>query len=239
MAFLKEAESREPIFRAPSSLIVLIGVIVVAHLVRVLSPAPFSDAMLEHLAFIPGRYSPFAHPALPGSVFDGVVPFVGYIFLHANAAHLILNSLWLLAFGAPVARRFGWVLFLALFFLSGIAGAAAHLAGNWGSMDPAIGASAAIAGVMGAGIRLVGLSDPSGPREKGPVLPLMRRQVIVFSIVWVIANIVAGTTGLGTLPGLENVAWLAHIGGYFAGLLLTGPLDKLRTTAVSDAGISA
>lgn len=239
MAFLKEAENREPIFRAPSSLIVLIAVIIVAHLVRIFSPESFSNAMLEHLGFIPARYSPFGHPALPGSFLDGAIPFVGYIFLHANATHLILNCLWLLAFGTPVARRFGWFWFLVLFFLSGIAGALAHLAGNPGSMDPAIGASAAIAGIMGAGIRLVRLSEPLGPREEGPVHPLWRKQVIVFSIVWVLANALAGYTGLGTLPGLENVAWLAHIGGYFAGLLLTGPLARLRRPAVSDAGIAA
>src|SRR5579872_5973190 len=104
MAFLKEAETSEPIFRAPSSLLVLIGVIVAAHLLRVFSPPQFAQAMLVHLALIPARYAPLGHPALPGSFFDGAVPFVGYIFLHANAAHLIFNCLWLLAFGTPVAR---------------------------------------------------------------------------------------------------------------------------------------
>jgi membrane associated rhomboid family serine protease len=236
MAFLKEAETREPIFRAPSSLLVLIGVIVVAHLVRVFSPPQFSEAMLMHLALIPARYAPLSHPALPGSFLDGAVPFVGYIFLHANAAHLIFNCLWLLAFGTPVSRHLGVWRFLVLFFVSGIAGGVAHVATNWGSLDSAIGASGAIAGVMGAAIRLVWLNDPFSAREGGPVLPLLQRQVLVFTAVWIVSNVVAGLTGLGTLPGLQNIAWQAHIGGYLAGLLLVGPLSQQRSVITDTAG---
>jgi membrane associated rhomboid family serine protease len=240
MAFLKEAENREPIIRAPLSLILLIGVIVLAHLLRVFSPAWFNQAMLERLAFIPARYSPLDHPSLPGSFFDGAVPFVGYIFLHANAAHLILNCLWLLAFGSAVARRLGWPLFLVLFFVAGIAGALAHLAGNWGSTDGAVGASGAIAGVMAAGIRIVWLSDPMARQEEGRLLPILDRQVLGFSIFWVIANVVAGYTGFGGLPGMGPIAWQAHLGGYFAGLLLIAPLDKFRPArSLSDTGIAA
>jgi len=239
MAFLKEAESHEPIFRAPAVLVLLIGVIVAAHLVRVLSPDWFNEQMLEHLAFIPGRYSPLNHPVLQSNFIDGAIPFVGYIFVHANATHLILNCLWLLAFGTPVARRLGWVLFLALFFVSGIVGGLAHLAGNWGSMDPAVGASGAIAGVMDAGIRLVQLSDPFGRPEGGPVLSLFDRQVLGFSIFWIVANVVSGYTGFGGLPGFTNIAWQAHVGGFLAGLLLTGPLARLLAPIPSGTDIAA
>src|SRR5215813_5196957 len=105
MAFLREPESKhEPFFRAPMVVIGLIGLLVAAHLVRVLSPADFSDAMLTHLAFQPVRY--LALPVDLSGFVAASVPFVGYLFLHANATHLIVNCLWLLAFGAPVARRF-------------------------------------------------------------------------------------------------------------------------------------
>jgi membrane associated rhomboid family serine protease len=238
MAFLREPESKhEPLFRAPLIVIGLIALIVAAHLVRVLSPADFSDAMLTHLAFLPVRY--LATPSDVAGFVGAAVPFVGYLFVHANATHLIVNCLWLLAFGAPVARRFHALPFLGLFLASGIAAALAHLAANWGSQDAAIGASGAIAGIMGAGIRTVWLMDPFGRREGWPLLPLKSRQVLTFSLFWVVANLLTGLTGLGSLPGLELVAWQAHIGGYLAGLLLAGPIDRWLVRHESDTGISA
>ena len=238
MAFLREPVStREPIFRAPLVVIALIGVLVAAHLVRVLLPANFSEAMLTHLAFIPARYL-----ATPGSLADfasAALPFIGYVFLHANAMHLTVNCLWLLAFGAPVARRFRAIPFLGLFVVSGIAGALAHLAANWGSQDAAIGASGAIAGIMGAGIRVVWLTDPLGRREGWPLLPLKSRQVWTFSIFWVAVNVLTGFTGLGGLPGLQLVAWQAHIGGYLAGLLLAGLVDRWLVGYPTGTGITA
>src|SRR5215468_7041533 len=116
MAFLREPESKhEPLFRAPLVVIGLIALLVAAHLARVLSPADFSDAMLTHLAFLPVRY--LSPPDDVAGFAAAAAPFVGYIFLHANATHLIVNCLWLLAFGAPVARRFHALPFIALFLV--------------------------------------------------------------------------------------------------------------------------
>ena len=237
MAFLREPSAREPIFRAPASVIALIGLIVLAHIARVLAPAGLSDRVIEDFAFIPARY--LSWPANVHAAIGDAIPFVSYIFLHANATHLIVNCLWLLAFGSAVARRFGGILFVALFFVCGIVAAVAQLAGSWGSSDAAIGASGAIAGIMGAGLRMVWLSDPFGRREGFPLQPLFSRQVFVFSAVWVIANVLTGTTGIGNLPGVGPIAWQAHIGGYFAGLFLAGPLDRLVTHGPSDSATTA
>ena len=229
MAFLREPRGRrEPVLRAPASVVGLIGVIAAAHAIRVLSPDWFSAAMLGHLALIPALYSNAwlaAHPGIDASFFDRALPFLGYIFLHANATHLILNCLWLLAFGPPVARRLGTWRFLLFFLVCGVAGAAAHIASNWGSEDAAIGASGAIAGVMAAGLRVVWLGDPFAPREGAPLLPLNARQVLTFSVLWVGLNVLSGVTGIGSLRGLELVAWQAHLGGYFAGIFLLPLFD--------------
>lgn len=238
MAFLREPVSkREPLFRAPWIVLALIGLLVAAHLLRIFSPPDFSGAMLTQMAFVPARY--LAIPVNLAGFATAALPFVGYLFLHANATHLIVNSLWLLAFGAPVARRYRAGPFLGLFLVSGIAAALAHLASNWGSLDAAIGASGAIAGIMGAGIRVVWLTDPLGRREGWPLLPLKSRQVWTFSLFWVAANVLTGFTGLGALPGLELVAWQAHIGGYLAGLLLAGPLDRWFVRYPTGTGITA
>src|SRR5690348_6290085 len=116
MAFLQEPRRpHEPVLRAPSVVIGLIGAIVAAHIARIFGPSTLSTWMLVHLALVPAVYSPAwlaAHPGFDMSWIGDAIPFVGYIFLHANATHLIINCLWLLAFGPPVARRLGTVRFL-------------------------------------------------------------------------------------------------------------------------------
>ena len=58
--------------------------------------------------------------------------------------------------------------------------------------------------------------------------PLFSRQVLGFSAVWTVMNIVVGLWGLGMVPAGQAIAWQAHLGGYFAGLLLAGVFDGLR-----------
>ena len=121
------------------------------------------------------------------------VPFVSYMFLHANWTHVIANSIWLLPFGSVVARRYGTWLFVAFFLVCGIAGAAVHLACNWGSMAPVIGASAAVSGLMGAAFRML-------PRAAGRRLGTrcFHKPVLLWSAFWTLINVVAGLTGFGT-----------------------------------------
>src|SRR6202012_293891 len=122
-----------------------------------------------------------------------------YMFLHNDYTHLAINCLWLLAFGPIVARRFGAGLFLLFFAVCGMAGAATHLLFNWGSLEPVIGASAAISGLMAAGMRLLPTERPpwaqEGPPTEAAMLPLWSRQVILFTLIWVVLNVVAGFTG--------------------------------------------
>jgi membrane associated rhomboid family serine protease len=139
----------------------------------------------------------------------------------------LLNCVWLVPFGAIVARRFGGLLFFLFFLVCGIAGAATYLAFNWGSSDPVVGASGAISGLMAAGFRI--LRYPFVPESTdGPLEPLFSSRIILASAIWVAINVVAGVTGLGAGPGPQVIAWQAHLGGYAAGLLLAGPFLALR-----------
>lgn len=232
MAFFQEPE-RQPFLRVPAVTTGLIALLVVAHVARVLAPPELSDAILLNYAFYPARYSHAfmaAHGAGPQSFTSLAIPFVSYIFLHANFTHLALNCIWMLPFGAIVARRFGPLIFLAFFVICGVAGALAHLATHWGSMDGVIGASGAIAGLMAAGFRMIAQQNPRpvGPASTWPLAPILAPRLVVWSAVWVAVNVVAGLTGLGAGPGLQVIAWQAHIGGYFAGLVLAGPFDFLQ-----------
>jgi membrane associated rhomboid family serine protease len=217
----------------------LILLLVGCHVARTLLPPERSLAWINQYAFIPARYSHAflsQHGIDGGSLLDRGLPFLTYMLLHNDYTHLAINSLWLLAFGPIVARRFGPALFLLFFMICGVAGAATHLAFNWGSLEPVIGASAAISGLMAAGIRLLPTERPpwaaDGPPAEAAMLPLWSRQIIFFTLIWVVLNVVAGFTGFGMAGEVGLIAWQAHLGGYAAGLILSGPFDALRPQPV-------
>lgn len=220
------AAARQPMFLVPWPVLVLIGTLATCYAAFALAPADLQEQLLRNYAFIPAEYGPKGD--LHG--LRAALPFVSHMFLHGSVSHLLINSVWLLAFGTPVARRFGAGLFLPFFALCGIAGAAAQLAADWGSPIAMIGASGAISGLMGAASRMMqpGESPFAVPRGRPvPLLPLFSRQVVTWSAVWTAVNIVAGLTGMGAGQETHLIAWQAHLGGYFAGLVLVGPFAGL------------
>ena len=227
MAFLHPGPARQPAFNVPAVVAGLSVVLAGLHGLRMaLSPAQ-SDAVVTAYAFIPARL------LFAGSLWDKAVPFVSYLGLHGDWTHVGINCLWLLAFGPIVARRFGAPLFLLFFLVCGVAGACLFLAFDWGGTNPVIGASAAISGLMGAGIRMLPGRFAWAQPGEAPLMPLFSRQVAVFSAVWLVMNLGVGILGLGLVPEGQAVAWQAHLGGYFAGLLLAGVFDGLRPRALA------
>src|SRR6185295_6221183 len=133
MAFLQSAPPHEPIFRAPPSILWLIGGLAALHLARVTRPELQSDSLIYEYGLYPLRYSRAfleSHMANPGTLWERAVPLVSYMGLHGSWTHLIINCLWLLAFGPIVARRFGNLLFVFFFLVCGLAAAAFYLALN-------------------------------------------------------------------------------------------------------------
>jgi membrane associated rhomboid family serine protease len=230
MAFFQDP-ARQPFLRVPPAVICLIAILIGLHALRVVLFAPDStqtNYILNTYGFIPAWYSPSflaEKSAIPRGLIHQALPFVTYMFLHGSWAHVLINCALLLAFGPVVARRFGTTLFLAFFLVCGVAGALAHLAVYWGSTEPVIGASAAIVGLMGASFRMFPF-DPV-QSDAAPLEPILSTRILVWSAVWLLINVVAGVTGLGAGGGINVVAWVAHMGGYFAGLLLVGPADAL------------
>jgi len=235
MAFFQDMRpSREPFLNAPATIFWLIGALVAAHVGRVMAPSPWPQYLLFEFAFIPARYS---EPALVASGIrapsftEQAIPFVSYMFLHGDYTHLGINSLWLLAFGPIVAKRLKTTKFLLFFLFCGIASAALHLAVYFGAAVPVVGASGAVAGLMGAAIRIFygrlyfGRDLPVGATP--PLAPLFSRPILAFTAVWMVANFVAGVTGLGLTDATTSIAWVAHLGGYFAGLLAITVFDRL------------
>ncbi|HWL05658.1 MAG TPA: rhomboid family intramembrane serine protease [Xanthobacteraceae bacterium] len=234
---------REPVLNVPAVILALILAFVAVHvLFWMVLPEREATAFLLRFAFIPARYDPAAIPSgiLPGGSGADIWTFVTYAFLHADFSHLFFNSVWLLAFGSPVARRFGTQRFLVFFAVTAAAGAALHLAVHPGDFVPVVGASAAISGAMAAALRFVfhgggplGLLRPGldGGSYAVPAQPLRENlrdsRVLLFVTVWFGVNIVFGLGGIGVQEEGQTVAWIAHIGGFAAGLLLFPMFDPV------------
>ena len=233
----------EPIFNVPTVVSATLAVIVLVQALRtwVLTPEQDIDLLLR-FSFIPARYDAavLAQGAVPGGLGAQIWTFVTYAFIHGDWVHLGLNGVWLLAFGTPVARRFGALRFLAFFAVTAAAGAAVHLAFHAHAFIPMVGASASISGFMAAAMRfafqrsgplgLIGRDDPAAYRV--PALPLSAVlrdvRVLTFLAVWFALNLVFGIGSLSLDGGEQAIAWQAHIGGFLAGLLAFAAFDPVK-----------
>ena len=154
----------EPIFNVPAAVTATIAALVLVHGVRLWVLTPEQDIeFLLRFSFIPARYDATVLPqgAVPGGLGADIWSFITYAFIHGDATHLGLNCVWLLAFGTPIARRFGAMRFAGFFALTAAAGAAAHLATHQNAFVPMVGASASISGFMAAAMRFA--FQRSGP----------------------------------------------------------------------------
>jgi membrane associated rhomboid family serine protease len=139
------------------------------------------------------------------------------MFMHGGWMHLIGNMLYLWIFGDNVEDRFGKVKFLLFYLLCGIGATIAQVAINPNSGIPNLGASGAISGILAAYI----LINP-----KGRVNVLMGRGVVAMPAIfviglWVVLQFVNGIGSITESAETGGVAYMAHIGGFVVGLILT------------------
>ena len=179
----------EPMFNLPRVVVLLAGVMVAMQLIQMLLPTEESLQFLLALAFIPARYSGAA-AELPGGYLTAITSFVTYMLVHAGWVHLLVNLMWMAAFGSPVAQRLGDWRFLSFSALCGIAGALTHLAFHFGEMTPVVGASAAISGQMAAAMRFVFGARPRGEADLAQVplqsltKTLSDRRILTVLVFW-------------------------------------------------------
>jgi len=242
---------REPILTLPRALTAYIVLLAVIHL-RVLLPVEWENWTIDLFGFIPKRYdSTLLAIDFPGGAGAKVWSFVTYSLLHANLSHIAFNVLWLLPFGSALARRFGAMRFFLFMAVTAVAGALAHLVTHEHSVAPMIGASASVSGTMAAAIRFAFvqgsfLSFSRGDADaaaKVPALSLRRAlrnpRVLGFLAVWFGVNIIFGIGSIAIGAEGASVAWQAHIGGFFAGLVLFSVFDPVPRTAGDAADASS
>jgi len=198
----------------------LIGLNVLAFFL-LLSLGPQADRLVMALGLVPRRL--LAHPNLWqwSTLFSSM-------FLHGGWAHLFSNMLALYIFGDNVEDRLGSGRYLALYLLSGLAAAAVHIAFNPASPLPTVGASGAISGVLAAYM----IFFPSS--RVITLVPLfflpwfVEVPAVLYLGFWFVSQLFNGLlTVVQGVQAMGGVAWWAHVGGFFAGLLL-GPLLARR-----------
>jgi membrane associated rhomboid family serine protease len=164
-----------------------------------------------------------AHGTSGGDVLWPATTLMTSLFLHAGIVHLAGNMLYLFIFGPAIEERLGHFRFLIFYLLAGIVSGLAMVAMSPQSAVPVVGASGAIAGILGAylvlnpGARLATvLPWPIRPR-------LVRVPAVAYLLIWFAVQLAFGASADGRSPLPGGVAWWAHVGGFLSGLAL-GPL---------------
>jgi membrane associated rhomboid family serine protease len=187
-----------------------------------LSFGPNIERALFSVAFIPARF--FLYGPVPANI---ITMFVS-MFLHGGWLHLGGNMLYLWIFGDNIEDRLGHVRYLLFYILCGLIATLAHAFANPASTLPSIGASGAIAGVLGAYLLLF-------PHARvTTLLPIfffitVREIPAIFVLgVWFLLQLFTGAASIGATADTGGVAYFAHIGGFVAGMLLIVVLGGRR-----------
>ncbi|HVY43221.1 MAG TPA: rhomboid family intramembrane serine protease [Hyphomicrobiaceae bacterium] len=187
--------------------------------------------LFEH-ALVPLRYFSPSWAAQHGLSPLDVTPFLTNTFMHGGWLHIILNLWTLYIFGPALEDRLGPARFLALYLAAAVIASATHAVFNATSPIPALGASGAIAGVIGAyAVRF----PYAWVRVLVPIFifPLFFSiPALMFAGIWFFFQVLQGTGEL-FLSSTGGVAWWAHIGGFLAGVFLLGPLQPQSGSAAA------
>jgi rhomboid family protein len=174
------------------------------------------DAFIQRYAFVPSRF--MAHPSA------GLTTLFTSMFMHGGWLHLGGNMLYLWIFGDNVEDRLGHGTFAVFYLLCGLAATFAQLMVGPGSRVPNLGASGAIAGVLGAYIVMF---------PQGRVRVLQAQQVVQMPALlvigfWIVLQLFSEVGSISSAADRGGVAYMAHVGGFVAGCVLTIVLGGRR-----------
>jgi membrane associated rhomboid family serine protease len=174
------------------------------------------DEFIVEWAFVPNRFL-----SNPNS--DFLTLFTS-MFMHAGLLHLGSNMLYLWIFGDNIEDNFGHITFLFFYLLCGLAATGTHLFFSIDSIIPTLGASGAIAGALGAYIVLFPKKRVHVMLGRG-IIPMPAIIVIGF---WFVLQLFSGIGSLFITSDSGGIAYMAHIGGFVAGLVLAFVFKKKR-----------
>jgi membrane associated rhomboid family serine protease len=200
--------------------LILINAVVFFFLLTV--PRPSVEQIFYLFGLVPAR---FTHPDWAASVgfpIDNYWPLLTHQFLHGGWLHIIANMWTLWIFGDNVEDRMGSVRFAIFYLVCGTIAGLTHMLTNSNSTLPSIGASGAIAGVLGAYLLFF-------PTARLVVLfPILffpfffEVPAVLYLAIWFFGQLFSGTASLAGSQQVGGIAFWAHIGGFLSGMLLCG-----------------
>lgn len=209
-----------PSSRRPLVTWTIIGLCTLLFLFEQLLPGPVLYEFIHIYGVVPARYTDPAYAHVMGYPEGGYESLITYMFLHGGWLHFLLNMWVLWIFSDNVEEALGPLRFTVFYLLCGLLAAVSHILFNWNAVAPVIGASGAIAGVMGAYFRLF-------PRARVVtlipiiIIPwIIELPAVVFLGIWFAVQILSGLAGSAGGGEATSVAFWAHAGGFVAGMAL-------------------
>ena len=193
---------------------------------------PELNQFLREFAVIPALYYHSAMVTVGGGLreitpVDLTVPLFTSMFLHGGFLHLGGNMLYLWIFGDNVEDRLGHGRYLVFYLLCGVAASAGHIWASPNSRVPSLGASGAIAGVLGAYLLLYPKARVVTLLPLGFFTQLIQVPALFFLGFWFLQNFLYGLFSLNAATAQSGgTAWWAHIGGFAAGVILVWVFKK-------------
>lgn len=170
---------------------------------------------------------PAAFPTQALQMTSGWFSLVTSLFIHVGWVHLLGNLMYLFIFGDNVEDRLGHGRYLLFYVASGIIASLGHVFSAPASTVPTVGASGAIAGVLGAYFIMFPRARVLALIPIGFFMPMIEVPSIVFLFLWFITNLFSGVASLG-VSAQGGVAWWAHVGGFVGGMVLSLLLRRRR-----------
>lgn len=191
---------------------ILIGINILVFIFMTLAGSS-QEALVQQFAMISAN---FRDGVSAGDITDIFTS----MFMHAGIAHIAGNMLYLWIFGDNVEDRLGSVKYLVFYLVGGIVASLTHLITNPNSQIPTVGASGAIAAVLGAYLVLFPQSKIVTFIPFGFFLRLTVVPAIIVLGLWFVLQLFSGLLSIGG-PDVGGVAFWAHIGGFVAGIVMT------------------
>jgi membrane associated rhomboid family serine protease len=191
---------------------VLIAINVIVYLFMALAGPETQSAIVAKYAMIPAHFADGVNLAEVVTIFTSM-------FMHAGLAHLGGNMLYLWIFGDNVEDHIGHFRYLMFYLAGGVVASLTHLVTNWGSELPTVGASGAIAAVLGAYLVLFPASRIVTLIPLGRFSRLTTAPAFIFLGLWFILQLFEGVMSIGGTD-VSGVAFWAHVGGFVAGMVM-------------------
>jgi membrane associated rhomboid family serine protease len=214
-----------PTRETPVVTYLLIAANVIVYLAMAVASPAAQDAIVAKYAMIPSHFADGVSLAAVLTIFTSM-------FMHAGLAHIGGNMLYLWIFGDNVEDRVGHFKYLLFYLVGGVVASLAHLVTNWGSDIPTVGASGAIAAVLGAYLVYYPASRIATWVPIGRFYHLTLVPAAIVLGFWFFYQLFEGVITFGGAD-VSGVAVWAHVGGFVAGVLmaLLLPVERRRPIA--------